>query len=202
MIPRTPRAAGFTLVELLIAVMLLMVGIVAVAEMVPTAINSNFRNRYDSTGLIIAQRQLEQMMSQDLQVGNPAGGADYVFFDIFLPAGIQPNNIINLGQAPPAPFTVGLGVLPPAPVARGAPLVAGTLNINWNAGQVVGYFNQFTSPQGYLYETRWNVLTFYGNINGFMRPVGKRLIISTRGGPAGAAQPPATLVTTVGWRLD
>ncbi len=69
------------------------------------------------------------------------------------------------------------------------------------AGAVpAGYRNQFTSPEGYLYETRWNVMTFYGNINGTIRPVGKRVILSCRGGPTGVALPPATLVTMVGWR--
>ena len=44
------------MVELLIAIMIMLVGIVAVAKLVPQAIDSNFKNRNDSTALIAAQR--------------------------------------------------------------------------------------------------------------------------------------------------
>jgi Tfp pilus assembly protein PilV len=51
------------MIELMIAIVMLLIGVVAVAQLVPNAMQSNFRNRYDSTGLILAQRQLEQMMN-------------------------------------------------------------------------------------------------------------------------------------------
>lgn len=89
-------AAGFTLVELLIAIVILLVGIVSVAKLVPTAIQSNFRNRNDSTALITAQRLLEQMARQPLNSQNPgACGAaiagQYYFCD-------NDFNLIALGQ--------------------------------------------------------------------------------------------------------
>jgi len=197
-------AAGFTLVELMIAMAVLVVGIVAVAQLVPGAIQSDFRNRYDSTALIIAQRQLEQMVARDMTVGNPGVNAPYFFTNNFLPAGTVPSTTCNLGQAPPV-FTAALGAAPPAPATTGAPLVAGTLNIDWavaRAAVPAGYWNQFASPEGYIYESRWNVTTFYDNINGYIRPIAKRIVISTRGGPAGSPLIPTTLSTITTWRSN
>ena len=42
---------GFTLVEVLMAIVILLVGIVAVAQLVPASISSNSANRNDSTSL-------------------------------------------------------------------------------------------------------------------------------------------------------
>lgn len=194
-------ASGFTLIELLIAIVLLLVGIVAVARLVPAAIQTNFRNRYDSTALIIAQHQLELLTAQDMMVGDPAVNNHYLF-TTSLPDGSP--TTYNLGLAPPY-FTDTPGAAPPPARTAGAALATGSLAINWSqplAAVPAGYWNQFSSAEGYTYETRWNVTTFYGNINGFIRPVGKRIIISTRGGPAGTAFLPTTLVALAGWRRD
>ncbi|MBI2957099.1 MAG: prepilin-type N-terminal cleavage/methylation domain-containing protein [Acidobacteria bacterium] len=208
------RQAGFSLVELMIAIVLLLVGVVAVAQLIPIAIGTNLANRNDSSALIIAQRQMEQMAAQMLTVGNPAANADYAFVNNFLPAGTVPNNVVNVGQAPPCPGMQAsncAGPVPPNNTVRGANLVGGTLNIDWGqafAAVPAGYRNQFRTPEGFLYETRWNVTTFFANFNGVIQPVAKRIIISTRGGqPIGAAggSPgeqllPATVVTYVGER--
>jgi Tfp pilus assembly protein PilV len=192
-------AAGFTLIELMIAILLLIVGLVAVAQLVPAAIRSNFRNRYDSSGLIAAQRQLELMMAQDMDVGAPLQNGDY-FFTTTLPDGTA--WVINMG------LNTSSGACPaPAPSDTGAAAAAlpnGTLVIDWNQPQVAGYFNTFTSAErtaaeSYQYESRWRVMTFFECISGFARPVGKRILLSTRGGPPGVAQPPTTLITMVGW---
>src|ERR1700730_498877 len=57
---------GFTLIEVLVATVLLLVGIVAVAQLVPASLNANNGNRSDSTALVFAQRDLAQMLSQPL----------------------------------------------------------------------------------------------------------------------------------------
>ena len=49
---------GFTLTEVLIAIVILLVGIVAVAQLVPASIGSNSANRNDSSALVFAQRRL------------------------------------------------------------------------------------------------------------------------------------------------
>lgn len=207
---RKPGSAGFSLVELLIAVLILLVGIVAVAQLVPTAIRSNFRNRYDSTALILAQRQLERMAVQSMTAGNPlvpgtapVASAPYSF-NYVLPNG--QNSACLLGQQPPcaAPCAVDPGC--PTCCSCGAVLVPNTLLVDWTRPRVPGYFNEFivaglTAAQSYAYETRWNVLTVYASINGVNRPVAKRILVSTRGGPAGPIQP-TTLSTWVAWRED
>lgn len=206
--PRS-RAAGFSMVELLISIAILLIGVVAVAELVPRAIQSNFLFRYDSTALILAQRQLDGMAEQTMTVGNPPVNGTY-FFATNVPTGaaILPGGgtafVCNLGQAPPT-FSAAVGpppALPPNPTTVGAPLVAGTLDIDWNVAQgavPAGYSVQYRTPDGYLYQLRWNVTTIFGNINGLVRPVAKRIIISARGGPRGQALPPTTITTMVAW---
>ncbi|MGH9788286.1 MAG: type IV pilus modification PilV family protein [Candidatus Acidiferrales bacterium] len=217
--------AGFSMVELLIAIVLLLVGVAAVAQLVPTAIQTNTRNRYDSTALILAQRQLELMTAQDVRAGFPAVGNNHYFFCV--PPGdldIDP----NFGACPP-PFSLAgtfaiyrLGLVNAAvgditPREAGAALVPGNLEIDWSqnfAAITDGYKNRITVSESALvggagqgvggaqYETRWNVFTIYANFNGFVRPVAKRFTISVRGGPPGVVQRPATLTTWVAWRED
>src|SRR6202011_1117136 len=76
---------GFSILEMMLATILLLVGLIAVAQLVPASILMNYRNRTDSTALVFAQRQLDQMLDQPLtansftdalgntcQLGNPA----------------------------------------------------------------------------------------------------------------------------------
>ncbi len=198
-VSRRPATAGFSLIELMIAVLVLLLGIVPLIQVVGYAIETNTRSRYDSSGLIAAQRQLELMTAQEMDVGNPPLNGHY-FFNATLPDGTA--WVINMG------LKTSSGVCPPpAPSDAGAAAVTlpnGTWVIDWNQPPVAGYFNTFTSAErtaaeSYQYESRWRVMTFYECISGFARPVGKRILLSTRGGPPGAAQPPTTLITLVGW---
>jgi prepilin-type N-terminal cleavage/methylation domain-containing protein len=59
--------AGFTLIEVLLALVILLVGIVAVAQLVPASISLDSANRKDSQELVFAQRELEQFIEQPLQ---------------------------------------------------------------------------------------------------------------------------------------
>ena len=52
---------GFTLTEMLIATAVILVGLVAVAQLVPASVMLNSNNRNDATALVLAQRQLEAM---------------------------------------------------------------------------------------------------------------------------------------------
>jgi len=215
--------AGFSMVELLIAIVILLVGVVAVAQLVPTAIQSNTRNRYDSTGLILAQRQLDLMTTQDLRAGFPAPGAHFFFCTP------EPSDLSITPTVSPCPngvagtfavYRLGLANAAPGditPQQAGAALAPGNLEINWAqtfAAIPPGYKNRFTLSEtalvggaaqgvgGAQYETRWHVLTIYANFNGFVRPVAKRFTLSVRGGPPGAVARPATLTTWVAWRED
>jgi type II secretory pathway pseudopilin PulG len=215
------------MIELLIAIAVILFGVALVAQLVPTAIQSNTRNRYDSTALILAQRQLELMSAQDVRAGFPvpqdtAGNHNYFF--CILPGDLKPQpQLANCPNGQPGPVAVyGLGLsnasaLDLTPQEIGAAIAPGTLEIDWSqnfAAIPAGYKNRMTLSEtalvggaaqgvgGAQYETRWNVFTVYGNFNGFVRPVAKRIIISVRGGPQGVVQRPATLSTWVAWRED
>src|ERR1700716_3773240 len=57
---------GFSILEMLLATVILLVGLVAIAQLVPASILLNFRNRTNSSSLVFAQRQLDQMGDQPL----------------------------------------------------------------------------------------------------------------------------------------
>src|SRR5580700_1239130 len=57
---------GFSLLEMMLATVILLVGLVAVAQLVPASILLNYRNRNDSTAMVFAQRELDQMLDQPL----------------------------------------------------------------------------------------------------------------------------------------
>lgn len=63
---RTQAQQGFSILEMLIATVILLVGLVAVAQLVPASVLLNYRNRMDSSALVFAQRQLDQMIDQPL----------------------------------------------------------------------------------------------------------------------------------------
>lgn len=196
-----PAGAGFTMIELLIAIMLLLVGVVAVAQLIPAAMVTNLQNRYDSTALIIAQRQLELMLAQPTDVGNPAVNSDY-FFVATQPNGTTPMTI-NMGLNNPAAACPFAGAVCSEAGANVVTLPGGQPVINWTqgAGAVpANYIANFVNAEGYQYQTRWNVITFFANIGGAPQPVGKRILISTRGGPPGEPQVPSTIVTMVGMK--
>src|SRR5437660_2236213 len=95
---RRRSEAGFSLLEMLLATVILLVGLVAIAQLVPASILLNYRNRMDSSALVFAQRQLDQMLDQPLtsnsfvdplgniyQLGNPAS-----------PNVVQGNNVVSV----------------------------------------------------------------------------------------------------------
>src|SRR5438270_13125917 len=65
---RKIRQRGFTLVEVLVGTVVRLTGVVAVAQLVPVAVTANNVSRRDSTALVIAQRELSQMLERPLTV--------------------------------------------------------------------------------------------------------------------------------------
>lgn len=147
---------GFTLIELMMATVIMLVGLVAVAQLVPFSIRLNSANRYDSTSLVIAQREMDQFIGQPL--------ANAAFTD-------AQNNVCNLGNAATPGVVVGNAVNFSASTNTPA--------IDFSGAQVAGYgFNSVdvNDPAGTTYDVRWAVVTYGagGNVSA------KRFIIGVQ----------------------
>jgi len=130
---RTER--GFTMLELAVATVILLVGIVSVVQLVPASIGTNANNRYDTKATVIGQRMLEQLALQ------PVTAATFTDSD---------GNVLNLGN-PATPNAV-----------VGSPLIAGAATIDFTAARVAGYNLQYVDPndaQRGVYDIRWAVIT-------------------------------------------
>ena len=67
---------GFTLVELAVASLILIVGVAAVVQLVPAAMRSNLSNRFDTTATVMAQRYLDLVVTQGITatvINDPTG---------------------------------------------------------------------------------------------------------------------------------
>ena len=132
-----PRQRGFSLLEMLIATVVLLVGVVAVMQLVPAAMQSNLNNRYDSTAVVIAQRELDQMINRPL--------TDLQFTD-------SDGRVIQLGD----PLT------PNVVVGGPVQMVGNTVRINFTAAAVPNYnflYQDLNDPTRPTYEVRWAVVT-------------------------------------------
>jgi hypothetical protein len=124
--------------EVLVATLLLVTGVVAVAQVIPVAVTANNVSRRDSTALVIAQREMSQMLEQPL--------TSFAFTDAL-------GNACNLGNAGTPGVTVGSPVV----------VIANRPTINFSVATVAGY--SFTTPvdpedpYGAQYDVRWAVIT-------------------------------------------
>ena len=60
------QESGFSLIEMLIAIVVLSVGTLALAALIPRALQTNMNSRYDTSGTVMAQREVEQIRVQPL----------------------------------------------------------------------------------------------------------------------------------------
>lgn len=168
---------GFTLIEALLATIVMMVGLVAVAQLVPVSLSINSVNRASSTALVVEQRILEQMLDQPLTAATCIAPAcpDAVAGSWSLGSPAAPGNVV------------------------GSPVTIDTSNsaaINFSAGQVAGYsFNYIdpNDPYGATYDVRWAVVTY---VQG-SRVTGKRFLLGARQTGGNGFVLPITLDTTV-----
>lgn len=171
---RRTAESGFTLIEVLLAIVVLLVGVVAVAQLVPASIGSNSTNRNDSSALVFAQRQMDLFLSQPL----------------------------NMSVAPPfftetidgQTFTCNLGDPTQPNVVVGSPYVVwnNQVVINFSVAPVGGYSFTYQDPNdpfGIFYDVRWAVVTTTNN--GMV--YSKRFILGARKQGGNGIYKPVTL---------
>jgi prepilin-type N-terminal cleavage/methylation domain-containing protein len=169
---RRENEKGFSLLEMVIASAILLVGVLSVVQLVPASLKSNLYNRMDTMATVVAQHQLDQMLNQPLSA-KTFKGIDLVAYSIGGTAGWS-----------------------------GAPVVMqdSTAVIDFSASAVSGYSiegyqdpNDPNLPNGPQFELRWAVYTVTNNGT----VVSKRIIIGCR--QTNAAQPmlPINLDTSV-----
>jgi prepilin-type N-terminal cleavage/methylation domain-containing protein len=131
---------GFTLTEVLIAFVILLVGIVAVAQLVPASIGSNSTNRNDSSALVFAQRQMDQFLNQPLNNTSFIETMDSQTFTCNLGDPTQPNVVVGSNYA----------------------LFYNQLVIDFSASTVTNYsfvYHDPNDPAEVNYDVRWAVYT-------------------------------------------
>jgi prepilin-type N-terminal cleavage/methylation domain-containing protein len=171
------KQSGFTIIEVLVATVVLLIGIVGVAKLVPFAINLNTVNRQDSTALVIAQREMDALTSQPLSATTFTSAQG-----LTCPAA----GVCNLGNAPTNP-----------PSLSGSPVVM--INnrpyINYNAATVTGYNFIYSDPDnpGASYDIRWAVITYGAGGT----TTGRRFIVGARNMGSNSPLLPVTLDSMV-----
>ena len=150
-----PADSGFSILEMIIASAIMMVGIISVVQLVPVSLQLNATNRLDTLATVIAQRELDQMLSQPLAVNS--------FID-------TDGRAISLGGA----GSPGASVVPDA---------QGAEQIDFTAATVTGFVipayqdrNDPNFPNGATFELRWAVIP---QTKG-SRIISKRIIIGCR----------------------
>jgi prepilin-type N-terminal cleavage/methylation domain-containing protein len=151
---------GFTLTELLIATAIILVGLVAVAQLVPASVMLNSNNRSNATAQVLAQRQLEAMREFPLAITtftDPLG--------VLCPSGLT----CYLGDPTQAGQIVGSPVLPDS---NNMPV------IDFSQAPVDGYSFTYIDPNdpfGATNDVRWAVITFTNPLNNVA--TGRRIIL-------------------------
>ncbi len=167
------KQSGFSVLEMILASAILMVGIVSVVQLVPASLNSSVGNRLDTMATVVCQRELDQMLSQPLSV-NSFKDKDGQIISLG-GVGSPGASVLMSGQSVVIDFS--LGATPPAGFS-------GTMHADPN---------DLTSAS---FELRWAV--FPQLSNGAV--VGRRIVIGCRRANSGGNQQlllPVTLDSSV-----
>jgi prepilin-type N-terminal cleavage/methylation domain-containing protein len=170
---------GFSLLEMLFATIILLVGLVAIAQLVPASILLNYQNRNNSSALVFAQRQLDLILDQPLNApGNsftdPQGNT-YQLGNPATPNVVQGTNVVTIHNYTVVNFG---GPTPPAYPTNGYGFT----------------YQDPTDPNGTTYDVRWAVI-ITGN---GATASSKRFILGVRRQGGNGFLPPVTLDTMVG----
>jgi len=162
---------GFSILEMMLATVILLVGLVAIAQLVPASILLNYRNRTDSSALVFAQRELDQFLDQPL--------ISTSFTDVL-------GNTCNIGS--PAPPNA----------VQGSPVVVinNLALIDFSQSTVSNYsltYSDSTDPNSAVFDVRWAVIVT-GNGSSISA---KRFIMGVRQQGGNGYFQPVTLDTMV-----
>lgn len=147
-----PRQTGMTMLELLIAMTVLAVGMLGATGMILAGVQSNSRNKNDTTAVVLDQEILEQF-------------ATYKFYPT---SGTVLINDCGTGAAAQHLASV-VGVIggsagATAYTTSSAPLPSNVGDINWTAAAPAmatsasaGYAMDYRTCSGDMYEVRWNI---------------------------------------------
>jgi prepilin-type N-terminal cleavage/methylation domain-containing protein len=166
--------SGFSMLEMLFATIILLVGLVAVAQLVPASILMNNRNRTDTSSLVFAQREMDQFLEQPLSLP----GSTFTDMD---------GNTCTLGSPLGPPTFQGSNVVQ----------IQNQVLIDWSQAVVPGYsftYQDPNDPGGTTYDVRWAVLTMV-NSTGVVSS--KRIILGVRQTGGNGYYQPVTLDTMV-----
>jgi prepilin-type N-terminal cleavage/methylation domain-containing protein len=155
------RQRGFTLLEMLLATVIILVGLVAVAQLVPTSVMLNSNSRNDATALVFGQRVLEGMR------GQPLSATTYVDPQV-VPCAVA--NVCMLGDPTQPSVLVGS----PVNSTSGSPI------IDFSGTPIAGYSFTYVDPNdplGAMYDVRWAVLARTNNNASTGIPTSKRIIL-------------------------
>src|SRR6266481_49001 len=168
---------GFSILEMMFATIILLVGLVAIAQIVPASILLNYRNRMDSSALVFAQRQLDQMLDQPMSANQ--------FTDAL-------GNICQLGNPTVTNAVQGSTV---ATINKQTLIVFSSPNPPLAPTSGYGFtYQDPTDPSGTTYDVRWAVIITGNGATASTR----RFILGVRQAGGNGYFQPITLDTVVG----
>jgi prepilin-type N-terminal cleavage/methylation domain-containing protein len=137
------KRAGFTLMEVLVATAVLVVCLVAIAQLVPASILSNSANRNDSSAMVFAEQEMNQFVNQ------PLANLQYTT-----------DTLLNMCTAI-TPCLLGDPAQPGVTVGSRVVVINNSPVIDFGAAPVVGYsflYQDPNDPTGTVYDVRWAVI--------------------------------------------
>jgi prepilin-type N-terminal cleavage/methylation domain-containing protein len=144
---RRKNQRGFTLIEMLIASVVVIFGLVAVAQLVPASVMLNSDNRNDGTALVFAQRQMDVLRSQPLTATTFADSNG-----ISCPL----SQTCLLGDPTPARAYAWVGC--DVQTVNNAPMIVFSDGCEPTSGYNFLYTDP-NDPSGATYDVRWSIMT-------------------------------------------
>jgi prepilin-type N-terminal cleavage/methylation domain-containing protein len=140
---KTGKQDGFTLTEVLIATVILLVCLVAIAQLVPASILSNSSNRNDSSSMVFAEQEMNQFLSQ------PLAALQYTETTL---------NICTIAN----PCLLGDPTQPGEVVGSPVVVIDNHPVVNFSVAPVTGYsftYHDPNDPTETVYDVRWAVIS-------------------------------------------